>query len=454
MFVANAATLSRLGGGLGADAVAAYEAALAAVEPGRLLSRALAPLGPRCVSLLGRRLCGPVYLAGFGKMARGMAEAAHRLLGDRLEAGVVIAPRGQGGRVGPVEILEGDHPVPRGATLSSSRRLLDFISSLPGGSVLLVAVSGGGSSLFEIPAPGLEMSDVAETARLLMDAGADIYELNAVRKHLSRVKGGQLLRYIRRGVTMAGLYVSDVPGDRLDTIASGPTVPDPTTFRDAYEALQRRKVWKKTPPRARAWIEAGLRGEAPETPKPGDPLFAGTVNTLLAGNRDALHAAAGELRRRGYSVLVLTDTLRGEAREAARVLASMIEGAYRGLPGLPRPAAIVAGGETTVTVRGGGIGGRNQELCLALALALHRLRLAPRYLTLCAGSDGVDGVSPAAGAVVDEATIDRALQMGLDPEDYLERNDSYSFFKALGQAVDTRGYTGINVNDIFIALIP
>ncbi len=267
MFVANAATLSRLGGGLGADAVAAYEAALAAVEPGRLLSRALAPLGPRCVSLLGRRLCGPVYLAGFGKMARGMAEAAHRLLGDRLEAGVVIAPRGQGGRVGPVEILEGDHPVPRGATLSSSRRLLDFISSLPGGSVLLVAVSGGGSSLFEIPAPGLEMSDVAETARLLMDAGADIYELNAVRKHLSRVKGGQLLRYIRRGVTMAGLYVSDVPGDRLDTIASGPTVPDPTTFRDAYEALQRRKVWKKTPPRARAWIEAGLRGEAPETPR-------------------------------------------------------------------------------------------------------------------------------------------------------------------------------------------
>ncbi len=136
------------------------------------------------------------------------------------------------------------------------------------------------------------------------------------------------------------------------------------------------------------------------------------------------------------------------------MLASMIEGAYRGLPGLPRPAAIVAGGETTVTVRGGGIGGRNQELCLALALALHRLRLAPRYLTLCAGSDGVDGVSPAAGAVVDEATIDRALQMGLDPEDYLERNDSYSFFKALGQAVDTRGYTGINVNDIFIALIP
>jgi len=432
----------------------AYEAALAAVHPSRLLPRLLGPLGGGCTGLAdGGRLCGStVYVAGFGKAARSMAEAVYALLGDAVEAGVVIAPRGMGGRVGPVEVLEGDHPVPGGATLRSSLRLLEFLREAPRDALLLVLVSGGGSALFEAPAPGLELEDIAEATRLLMEAGADIYELNAVRKHLSAVKGGQLLRHTAARPVL-GLYMSDVPGDRLDTIASGPTVPDPTTYHDAYTALRVHGVWEKAPPRVRERILAGLRGEAPETPKPGDPVFQGVENTLAGRNRDALMAAAEALRARGYRPLVLTDTLRGEARETAKAMASILESIARGPLASAGYTALVAGGETTVTVRGGGRGGRSQELCLSLALELHRLRLLGRYAALCAGTDGVDGNSPAAGALVDQDTVPRARRLGLDPRRFLEENDSYGLFERLGQWLDTGGYTGVNVNDILAAII-
>jgi len=432
----------------------AYEAALAAVHPSRLLPRLVRPLGGGCLELAdGGRLCGSgVYVAGFGKAARSMAEAVHELLGDAVEAGVVIAPRGMGGRVGPIEVLEGDHPVPGGATLRSSLRLLEFLQEVPRDALLLVLVSGGGSALFEVPAPGLELEDIAEATGLLMAAGADIYELNAVRKHLSAVKGGQLLRHTRARPVL-GLYMSDVPGDRLDTIASGPTVPDPTTYMDAYDALNSHGLWGRVPERVRERILAGLRGEAPETPKPGDPVFQGTANALSGRNRDALMAAAKKLQAAGYHPLVLTDTLRGEAREAAKAVASILESMAQGPLAEKGYTALVAGGETTVTVEGRGRGGRSQELCLSLALGLNRLRLVERYAALCAGTDGVDGNSPAAGAVVDQDTIPRARELGLDPRRFLEENDSYSFFQRLGQWLNTGGYTGVNVNDIIVAVI-
>lgn len=433
--------------------VEAYEAAVGAVHPARVLPRLLRGRG-RCFEAAGAGpICGPVYVAGFGKASRSMAEALLGAIGDMVEAGVVIAPRGMGGRVGPVEVLEGDHPAPGRASLEASLRLLDFLRGLPRGAALVVLVSGGGSALFEVPADGVELEDVAETTRLLMNAGADIYELNAVRKHLSAVKGGQLLRYTEARPVL-GLYMSDVPGDRLDTVASGPTVPDPSTYRDAYEALRLHRVWERAPRRVRERILAGLRGEAPETPKPGDPVFQGVANRLVARNRDALEAAAGALRARGRRVLVLTDTLRGEAREAGRVLASILESLRHGPLAGRGYAALAAGGETTVTVRGRGRGGRSQELCLSLAVSLSRLRvLGEGYAALCAGSDGVDGNSPVAGAVVDAATLPRARAMGLDPLTFLAENDSYGFFSRLGQVVDTGGYTGVNVNDVFLAVL-
>ena len=433
----------------------AYEAALHAVHPSRVLPEVIEASGD-CIRVKGvGRYCGyPVYIAGFGKAARSMAEAALEARGDRVQGGTVIAPHGFGGRLGPVEVLEGDHPVPREATLRSSMRLLEFLHSLPRQALLLVLVSGGGSALFEVPAPGLSLEDIAETTKLLMKAGADIYELNSVRKHLSSVKGGQLLRHTAARPVI-GLYMSDVPGDRLDTIASGPTVPDPTSYQDAYNALRGHGVWEKTPEPVRRHILRGLRGEVPETPKPGDPVFNNTANTVVARNRDAIAAAARLLEKRGHRVLVLTDTLRGEARETAKTLASILEAMQRGIlgPGASY-TALVAGGETTVTVRGDGRGGRSQELCLSLALELHRLRLLkPPYAALCAGTDGVDGNSPAAGAVIDHDAVRKALSQGLDLLDALRRNDSYTLLSRLGLAIDTGGYTGVNVNDVLIALL-
>ncbi len=430
----------------------ALASALEAVHPRTWMPRVAR--GGSCLELLGRRLCPrpPVYVAGFGKASASMAEALLEALDGEVEAGLVIAPRGMGGRLGPVEVLEGDHPLPTRLSLESSLRLLDFVSQLPPGSVLVVLVSGGGSSLFEVPADGIEIEDVAETTRLLLEGGADIYETNAVRKHISKVKGGQLVRYTRSS-TVVTIAMSDVPGDRLDTIASGPTVPDPTTYRDAVEALRRHGLLNRVPRRVKAWLERGLRGEAPETPKPGDPIFSRSVAEVAARNMDALAAAAGALEDHGLSVLILTDTLRGEAREAARVMASIVESSLRPGTGVPSPpSAIVAGGETTVTVRGGGRGGRSQELCLSLAAELYRLRLAEGYKAACMGTDGVDGNSPAAGAWVDEATIPRAHGMGLDPYRFLDENDSYGFFSRVGGVIELGGYTGVNVNDIFVAL--
>lgn len=444
-FIANREQLLRRWGSWVEPVLEAAEAALRAAHPRSWLPGLLRGLLPGD---------GEVYLAGFGKAARTMAEAAAEALGERLAAGVVIAPRGQGGVAasGRVKILEGDHPVPGKATLRASEELLSFLESLPRGAAVLVLVSGGGSALFEKPAAGLTLEDVAEATRLLMLSGADIYELNALRKHISSVKGGQLLRYIPTRPVLA-LYMSDVPGDRLDTVASGPTVPDPTTYRDAYEALRRRGLLDKAPRRVVERLRRGMAGLEPETPKPGDPLFRGVENRLGARNRDALRAAARALEARGVEATVLTDTLRGEAREVAKALASILE--YAAAARKRRPLALLAGGETTVTVTGDGRGGRNQELCISLAAELRRLRiLAEPYAALCMGTDGVDGNSPAAGGLATHHLLEEAERQGLDPLEALRRNDSYTFLSRLDAAIDTGGYTGINVNDVFAAYLP
>ncbi len=421
---------------------------LSAADPVQSVASSLS-LEDTCVYLRGERVwCGDgIYVLGFGKASRGMARGVLASTGAR--GGVVIAPKGQGGRVDGIRVLEGNHPVPGEDTLSSSKALVDYASRLPRDSLAVVLVSGGGSALFEIPAPGVGLGDIAFVTRELLKRGADIWELNAVRKHLSRVKGGQFLRYIGSGRVL-GLVISDVIGDRLDTIASGPTVPDETSFEDAKAVLEKYGLWETVPSSVREWISRGVRGEAPETPKPGDPLFEKVTNTIVASNRVSLEAMEEKCRSLGHRCLVLGSRVRGEAREVARALAGIVEAiAYESWPVEP-PAILLAGGETTVTVRGRGVGGRNQELCLSLALELHRYRFTAPYAAICMGSDGVDGVSPAAGAVVDGEAVPEALARGLDPAEFLSDNDSYSFFKALGRAIHT-GYTGTNVND-FIAV--
>jgi glycerate-2-kinase len=281
-----------------------------------------------------------------------------------------------------------------------------------------------------------------------MRAGADIFELNTVRKHLSKIKGGWLARHLQPAACLT-LMISDVVGDRMDTIASGPTVPDPTTFEDALGVLSKYGLREKVPRSVIEYLEAGREGRAPETPKPGDPIFSRVFNRIVASNRISLEAMAEKARSMGYNVLVLTSMLEGEAREVGRVVASIAkEIRSSGRPVLP-PAVVLLGGETTVTVRGSGVGGRNQELALSAAIAI---RGWDRIAILSIGSDGRDGPTDVAGAVVDGFTYEKALSLGLKPEEFLERNDSYSFFKQVGGHVTT-GYTGTNVNDFVIIVV-
>jgi glycerate-2-kinase len=278
-----------------------------------------------------------------------------------------------------------------------------------------------------------------------MRAGASIEELNTVRKHLSAIKGGWLAKELR--CRTYALILSDVVGDRIDVIGSGPTAPDPTTYADALKVIARRRA--DVPERVLRHLEAGARGAYPETPKPGDQCFSKVRNVVVGSNLDAVKAAASALRRRGIKTLPLTSMLSGEAREAARLLSAIAKDIRRsGIPLRP-PAAVVAGGETVVTVRGNGVGGRNQELALALAV---NLRDVEGFVAASMGTDGIDGPTDAAGAVVTDGTLRRAAEKGLNPEEYLEDNDSHTFFKRVGGLIYT-GPTGTNVGDITVIIV-
>ncbi|RLG78102.1 MAG: glycerate kinase [Thermoprotei archaeon] len=426
----------------------ALQVGLAAADPQKVVEKVLQRRDSR-LSITGDEIeLRRLHVVGFGKASVGMVKGVINVVGDAVQGGVAISPFYEG-RIGPVEIVKGDHPVPGENTLKSSRRLLQYLEeAVEPDDVVLVLISGGGSALFELPEDDIELSEIAQISKDLMRAGADIVELNTVRKHLSAVKGGKLLRKIR-AKKVYSLIISDVVGDRLDTIASGPTAPDATTFKQAVEVLRKYGLWKKIPARIREWLERGVKGEVPETVKPGDEVLKKVRNIIVASNAISLEAMAQYLEAKGYRAVILTPYLEGEAREVGKVLAAIAKSiADRGYLA-SRPAALLAGGETTVTVKGNGVGGRNQELCLSIALGIHGYR---NIVFGCMGSDGVDGVSPAAGALVDGSTVEKALEKGLDPLKYLENNDSYTFFSKVGLAIMT-GYTGTNVNDFVVGLI-
>jgi glycerate 2-kinase len=438
--IKNRGELERLrGAGVLLDAL---EAALAAADPYGAVAKYVKRSGDG-VEVAGRRykLSGAVHVVGFGKASLKMAQAVVDVLGDAVAGGVVISPFG-GGRVGPVEALRGDHPIPGEDTLRASQRLLQYLESVGPEDLLFVLISGGGSALFEAPEEGVSLRDVAWLTSELMKRGADIVELNAVRKRLSRVKGGKLLRLIKTR-RVVSLIMSDVVGDKLDTIASGPTAPDETAREHAVAVLRRYGLWEEMPPHLRSAV---LR--SPDTVKPGDPLLERVHNVVVASNLQSLLAASQHLADRGFNVVILSAALEGEAREVGRVLASAAKSAaWFGRPAKP-PAALLAGGETVVRVRGRGVGGRNQELCLSFAVAARGLPVS----AACMGTDGVDGNSPAAGALVDGYTVEEAEKAGLNPLEHLDNNDSYTLFHKLGRAIYT-GPTGTNVNDVFIAIV-
>jgi glycerate 2-kinase len=407
------------------------------VEDGRLYVRG-------DIVELGKR----VHVVGFGKASKRMAEALIDVLGNRICGGVVITPSDEGS-LGPLEIVKGDHPIPRENTYRSSQKLIEYLlNNVHEEDTVIILISGGGSALFEVPEDGVKLEDIAYISKELMKRGADIVELNTVRKRLSKVKGGKLLRLIK-SKNVLSLILSDVVGDRLDTIASGPTAPDETTFRDAYNIMVKYGLWDELMENVKEVFVKGLSGEILDTPKSGDKLFNKVKNVIIASNSIVLEELAKKVEELGFKPLVLTSMLEGEAKEVGKVLASIIRSIHMYCRPTSRPVALIAGGETTVTVRGSGIGGRNQELCLSLAM---KIRGLPDTVAACFATDGVDGISPATGAIVDGETVDRALDLGLDPNKYLDNNDSYTFFSKLGLAVIT-GYTGTNVNDVFIALM-
>ncbi len=383
---------------------------------------------------------GRVALLAVGKAAFGMTRAAIEVLGDDVRpADVLVVAHDEAKRLGHFDALRSGHPLPDERGQAAAREVERRAAELDAGDLALVLISGGASALLPAPVPGVLLEDKLEATRQLLRSGATIHELNAVRKHLSTTKGGGLLRQLRpaRVVTLA---LSDVIDDDPSVIGSGPTAPDPSTFKDALAVLVRRGVAETCPKPVRERLEAGARGELEETPKPGDPVFDGTTYRIVGGNRTSVRAMGAVC-----GAEVDPEPLEGEAREAGAVLARRFAS--------PPPPAYVAGGETTVTVRGAGKGGRSQELALAFALEAAKGPLAERsdWVFLAAGTDGRDGPTDAAGGIVDAATVTRIRTAGVDPVAAMEENDSYGALDAAGALLRT-GATGTNVADVVVFL--
>lgn len=388
--------------------------------------------------------CRQVLLVGAGKAGTPMAHAAAQILGPYLSAGLVIVKEGYGGAPVPdVTIVEAGHPVPDRRGFDATRRLRALLADTTAEDLVICLISGGGSALLTQPAENVTLHDLQELTRALLASGANIREINTLRKHLDEVKGGGLARWAAPAQVIT-LILSDVVGDPLDVIASGPTAPDPSTFFDAVALLEGYGLQDKAPPAVRRRLSAGCAGQIEETPKPADPLFETVQNIIVGSNYLAAQAAVSTATSAGFHAQLLTTFLEGEAQQAGLFLAALLRQIVTSNQPLKRPACLVVGGETTVTLRGGGLGGRNQELALS---AVPSLAALPGVVLAALATDGGDGPTDAAGAVVTGSTLARAQSAGLDPLDFLRRNDAYHFFAPL-EDLFLPGPTQTNVNDL------
>ena len=389
-----------------------------------------------------------IYLVSVGKAAVPMASALEVILGGRLTGGLVVTKHGHATqRLRRLKALESGHPVPDADGLDAALQVEELARNLNARDLLIVALSGGASSLLPAPQPPITLPDKQAATDALLKAGADIFQLNAVRKHLSTLKGGRLAA-LAYPATVVGLLLSDVIGDPLDVIGSGPTAPDPTSFEDALAVISKFELSRKIPAVVSCHLELGARGSVPETPKHGDKAFTNVHNLVIGSNRLALKAAAQKAKLLGYKTAMLSSTMQGETSEVAWTHAQILKECIASGSPLRRPACLISGGETTVTVRGKGRGGRNQEFALASAIAIAGL---PSALVMSIGTDGTDGPTDAAGAFADGQTVARARDLGLDAGEYLANNDAYRFFDGVGGLVKT-GPTGTNVMDIHLLL--
>ena len=432
------------------DVLSGLDAALEAAQPARIIRRHIKLKG-EVLSVddlkFPLRNYRRIFVIGGGKASGSMGEEVERILGRRITSGLVIVPdylkpRPQDRRI---KYHPATHPVPTRTGMQGVLSMLELVKTVSHLDLVIVLLSGGGSALMPLPAKGISLNDEARTTSLLIKSGASIQEINAVRKHLSQIKGGRLAERLYPA-TVLSLIISDVVGDELDAIASGPTAPDPTTYADAKSVLVKYHLWPRIPRNAREVIHDGVAGSIPDTPKEAHRAFRSAHNLIIGTNRESCVAAASTMRKAGYRTMILSRRIVGEAREIGYLLGSIASDIREnGLPFVP-PAALVAGGETTVTVGGKGTGGRNEELSLAIAM---KISGSKGVVATSLATDGIDGQTDSAGAIVDGRTVTRGRELGMEPDEYLKNNDSYHYFRRLKDLITT-GPTGTNVNDIMI----
>jgi hydroxypyruvate reductase len=406
------------------------------------------PLVARAVDSVDLSRHRRILVVGAGKASGAMARALEEILGDRISGGLVVVKDGHTARTRKIKLVEAGHPIPDERGLRATNEILALARSAGADDLVIVLVSGGGSALTPCPAPPITLKEKQALTGLLLAAGANIKELNAVRKHCSLFKGGRLAQ-AASSASVLSLILSDVIGDPLNAIASGPTAPDQTTFKDALAILGRFGLRDKAPRAVVKHLERGARGEIPETPKADDPLFRRVQNRIIGNNALVVEAALRMAERIGFHAHLLTRSLEGEARDVAKEFSKRaLKVRTSGKP-VALPACLIAGGETTVTVRGKGLGGRCQEFALAAALELHGMK---DVLVLAAGTDGSDGPTHAAGALADGETVSRGQSRNLDARYSLDANNSYRFFSALGDLITT-GPTNTNLLDLYLLLV-
>ncbi len=433
------------------DVVDIFQAGLKAVAPGAAIRR--------CCSLEGRVLninnqeynldsFNRILVLGAGKGGASMAKAVEDILGQRISEGLITVKYDHLEKLDTIKLIEAGHPVPDMQGYNGARAILQLASEADEKSLIICLISGGGSALLPLPVAGITLDDKQQTTKVLLACGATIHEINTIRKHLSAIKGGGLAK-AAYPATLITLILSDVVGDDLDSIASGPCVPDPKTFSDCLTILNKYSIHKQIPISVLHHIENGAAGKVPETPKAGDKIFSRTDNIIIGRNFDALVKAKKRAEELGYNSVMLSSMIEGETKDiAAAHMAIAHEIALNDEPA-EKPACILSGGETTVTIKGEGKGGRSQEFALAAALKMEKVE---NTVVLCAGTDGTDGPTDAAGAISDSSTLKRAQAAGMNPFAYLENNDSYHFFSSLGDLYKT-GPTNTNVMDLRIILI-
>ncbi len=389
-----------------------------------------------------------IFVIGCGKAAAPMALALQKIVGARIASGVVVVKYGHGLSLEKIKVVEAGHPIPDQAGFAGARQVIEIVSRAGAADLILLVISGGGSALLPMPADGITLEDKQQATQALLASGATIQEINALRKHLSALQGGRLAELAFPANTVS-LILSDVVGDRLDAIASGPTVGDATTFEECVEIVRRYGLQGKIPPRALDLLARGVHGEIAETAKPSAPVFQKVHNVIVGSNRMAIAAAQQQAAALGYHTEILSSAIEGESRAVASAHCARIKTILEREPSARQPLCLISGGETTVTLRGDGLGGRNQEFALAAAIEIADLN---NVVVLSAGTDGTDGPTDAAGAIVDGATVERGRERGMNALEFLARNDSYHFLRATGDLLIT-GPTLTNVMDLQVILI-